>query len=279
VIADDEAAAAAARDALTAAYEGLEATFPDRATLNAYRARMLARSAEQAKLISGLLQHGSVFEIGCGNGRLLIELARRGGLRLGVGIDTAHSRIEFARKWAQELLLDALNFEQADVLDYEPPDRTYDAIVCITGTFAYFEPLIGTAATALLRRWAGALRPGGLLVLELYPHPELVRLLAVASDRLRLWQELEAGDPWRFYLSELWLDDGILVHEKTFIHRTTGEIDAGRRERLMLYTQQQITGLLADAGLTEIVCRDGWTDRPYCGSETMVVTARTRCDT
>ena len=44
----------------------------------------------------------------------------------------------------------------------------------------------------------------------------------------------------------------------------------------MLYSEEEIGELLADSGLTEIVCRDGWTDRRYAGSESMVVTARKR---
>ena len=217
----DPKSSAAAREVLTAAYEGIEAMFPNRAALEAYRAGMLARSVEQADLISSLLESCAVLEIGCGNGRLLIELARRGSLRAGFGIDAAHSRIEFARRWAEELGFDALRFEPADAVEFEPPAGSSDAIICITGTFAYFEPLVAGTAATLLARWARALRPGGLLVLELYPHAEGVRLLEAAGGRVRLWRELDADDPWRFYLSELWLEDRVLGHEKTFIHRRT----------------------------------------------------------
>jgi SAM-dependent methyltransferase len=264
----------AARDELSAAYQGLEAAFADRASEAAYRAAMLERSAEQAEFLTAWLDRASVLEIGCGNGRLLVELARRGAIGEGVGIDPARSRIEFARRWAADERLETLRFEAADALELEPSAGVYDAIVCITGTFGYFEPLGSGTAAALLRRWTTGLRPGGLLVLELYPHPEIVRLLEAGGETLRLWRELGPEDPWRFYLSEFRLEDRLLVHSKTFIHRTTGEVDVGRRESLELYSEARLGELLSGAGLIEICCRDGWTDTPYDGAETMVVTAR-----
>jgi SAM-dependent methyltransferase len=198
---------------LTAAYEGLEANFADEAARDAYRATMLARSAEQADLLLPALEMGTVLEIGCGNGRLLIELARRQALRTGIGVDAARSRIEFARRWSEDLWLASLRFEVADALEMTLAPAGYDAILCITGAFAYFEPLAAGTALVLARRWAQALRPGGLLVLELYPHPELVRVLAAAGGSVRLWRELDPDDPWRFYLSDLQVDHGVLISE------------------------------------------------------------------
>jgi SAM-dependent methyltransferase len=261
-------------DELTSAYEGLEAAFSDEATLAAYREAMLARSAEQADFLAPLLERASVVEIGCGNGRLLIELGRRRVVSQGLGLDLARSRIQFARQWSREQGLDELRFAVADAIQAELPAAAYDAVLCITGTFAYFEPLGAGTGARILRRWASALRPGGLLVLELYAHAELLPLLDASPAALRLWRELEPEDPWRFYLSELRLEDRILVHHKTFVHRTTGEVDSGRTERLMLYTAEGIAELLAEAGMSQVECLDGWTGRPYAGAEALVVTAR-----
>lgn len=263
-----------ARQQLSEAYEGLEAEFSDRAAEESYRASMLERTREQADLVEPMLQVASVLEIGCGNGRLLVELARRGAVREGTGIDPARSRIQFAQRWAEEERLACLRFEAADALAYESRPRSLDAVFCITGTFAYFEPLEPGASAALLKRWREALTPGGLLVLELYPHPEIIHLLQAARGPLRLWRELAPEDPWRFYLSEFSVDSHVLLHTKTFIHRTSGEVDSGRRERLALYTESGLRQLLSRAGFVQISCRDGWSDRPYLGSETMVVTAR-----
>ena len=261
-------------DELRAAYEGLEGSFPDRTARDDYRLAMLAKTEAQADFLQPLLAQASMLEVGCGNGRLLIELARRGCLLKGKGIDIAESRIAFAREWSADLGLASLQFEAEDALRVEWPFDVYDAIVCITGAFAYFETIEAGSARALLQRWLRTLRPGGLLVLELYPHPEVVRLLDVAGETIRLWQELPPDDPWRFYLSEIRLHDGILVHDKTFIHRVTGEIDSGRRERLRLYSAQELRELLTTVGLTEVALHHGWSSARYVGEEVMVVTAR-----
>lgn len=263
------------RPDLAAAYEGVEGSFPDAASRARYRAAMLAKSLHQADFIGRLLgRPSSVLEVGCGNGRLLIELARRGLLTDGIGIDMARSRICFAREWADDERLNSLRFEAADALEFEPGPNRHDAIICVTGMFAYLDPLAPGTAELVLRRWANALRPDGLLVLELYPHPEITSLMPKSSGVLRLWRELDAGDPWRFYLSELRLEGCILTHIKTFIHRTTGQVDTGRRERLMIYSMQEISHILRHAGFDQIVGHEGWTETSYESAETMVVTAR-----
>jgi SAM-dependent methyltransferase len=215
-----------------------------------------------------------VLEIGCGNGRLLVSLARAGHLTSGHGIDLADSRVRFAREWADDLGLGDVRFEVGDALEMPIQPVTYDTVVCITGALGYFEPLAQGSAAALLSRWAAELRAGGLLVLELYPHPELRPVLDASGGSVRLWRELEPPDPWRFYLSDLRLIDGVLVHEKTFIHRTTGLVDSGRSERLKLYSQIEIEELLERAGFGEIRCFEGWSRQAYAGGETLVVTAR-----
>src|SRR3954470_20013556 len=114
------------RDALLAevasAYEGLEdpAAFPDADALERYRAGLLERTAEQADFIAGRLDGPArVVEAACGNGRLLIELARRGALGEGVGFDIARSRIAFARRWASDLGLGSIAFSDEDALRVE----------------------------------------------------------------------------------------------------------------------------------------------------------------
>ncbi len=263
------------RDELRVAYEGLEGEFADAAERDRYRAAMLAKTAEQADFLTARLKQRTILEVGCGNGRLLIELARRGAVTRGLGVDLARSRVEFAAAWARELRLGSLAFEVADALEMPLAARGYDAIVCITGAFAYFEPLGPGVAAGLAARWAQALTPGGALVLELYPHPELRPVLDAAGGSVRLWRELDDDDPWRFYLSDLRLEQGVLVHDKTFVHRTSGEIDAGRRERIRLYSEAEIRDLLLAAGFGEVSVYEGWSGTPYAGGPSMVLTAST----
>lgn len=257
-------------------YEGLDdlATFADPDSLARYRAALLERTAPQADFLAERLSPAArLLEIGCGNGRLLIELARRNAIEQALGVDLARSRIAFAERWASDAGCGGLEFLAADALRRPLEPESFDATVCITGAFAYFEP---GEATALASKLYGALRPGGLLCLELYPHPAYLRLLAATGGEAQIWTELPAHDPWRFYLSRLSLEESgqLLVHEKTFIHRTTGQVDAGRHERLWLYTEEALTELVRLAGFHDIKAYEGWSGAAYAGGEVLVLAMR-----
>ncbi|WP_026909684.1 class I SAM-dependent methyltransferase [Patulibacter minatonensis] len=266
-------------DGIAAAYEGLETAFADDAALQAYRRSALERHAAQADLVGALLpDDAAVLEIGTGNGRLLIDLAQRGRLASALGVDLAHSRIAFAERWAQDVGAEQLRFAAGDALAMDLGEAAaWDAAVVITAALAYFDAVVPGSARRMLGRLREGLKPGGRLVLELYPHPSWRRMLDDAEDgRARLWSELPEGDPWRFYLSDLHLDrdTGVLTHRKTFVHRTTGEIDEGRREALRLYSTEELTTLLGEAGFADVETFAGWDGAPYDDGELLVVTAR-----
>ncbi len=272
-------ASSSALEDLVAAYEGLEdpASFPDSAAVRRYRAALLERTAEQADfLLPRLGAAARVLEVGCGNGRLLLALAQRGALTEALGLDLSESRISFARQWAAEERRGELRFETADITRFALPPEHFSAALCITGAFAYFEPLGPGSALALAAQLRAALEPGGTLCLELYPHPTYRRLMEAAGGPAQVWHELPPNDPWRFYLSRLSLDasGNVLTHEKTFVHRLTAKIDSGRRERLYLYTASSIEDLLVSAGFDNVCLYGGWSDERYSGGELMIVTAR-----
>lgn len=264
--------------AVAAAYQGVDdlATLTDPAALSAYRADLLQRSEAQAALLAPLLGPGTrALEVGCGNGRLLVALTRDGGpVTDGHGIDIAASRIAFAQAWADALELHGLRFSAADALTVDLPDSGHDAVLLLTGALGYFGAARPRRDRELLERLARTTAPGGLLALELYPHPRERALAAAAGGRVRLWHELPDDDPWRFYLSDLQLDDGVLGHAKTFVHRHDGRIDEGRSERLHLYSAEEATAMVEAAGFEAVDCRDGWTDAPYDGGDVLVVLAR-----
>jgi len=96
-----------------------------------------------------------VLEVGCGNGRLLVELARRGAVETALGIDVARSRIGFARRWAADESCHGVAFEAGDALTYGLPSDAFDAVVVFTGTFGYFEPAIPGSARRLPTAYTG----------------------------------------------------------------------------------------------------------------------------
>ncbi len=260
------------------AYEGVEdlASFtPD--GLEAYRRELLERTTAQSQFIAErLAPNATVLELASGNGRLLVNLAAAGCIARATGLEIARSRVLFARRWAEDLALGQLRFEVADVLATEWPTPV-DLVVCITGAFAYFDPIQPGAGIRLLRRAREALRPGGWLVLELYPHPADRRLLVQANGHLRLWRELPAEDPWRFYLSDLHFDttSRTLTHIKTFIHRN-GIVDEGRSERLRLFDASEISDLISQAGFARLELFDGWDGAAYGREAELLVVAAQR---
>lgn len=262
-------------DEVARAYSGVEeaSSFADRDALERYRASLLERSAEQAAFLARRVPPGArALELACGNGRLLIELARTGVVARGTGTDIAGSRIAFASAWAEDLGYDGLTFAVEDLLRTRASDD-HDLALCITGALGYFEPAEPGLAKEAVNRLRDALVPGGLLCVELYPHPADRVLLAASGGDVRIWHELATDDPWRFYLSHLHLDGDVLMHAKTFVHRHDGTVDDGRRERIYLYTPDSLTALLADAGLDDVRLYEGWSDQPYDGGEVLVATA------
>jgi SAM-dependent methyltransferase len=206
----------------------------------------------------------------------MIELALRGAIRQGLGVELSRSRTEFARRWAEEAgCSEHLAFRNCNALALELESASWDAVICISGTFSYFDAVEPGSASRLLNHVRAALRPDGLLILELYPHPSERRLLAAGGNSIQTWRELDDDDPWRFYLSALTLRGDVLTHTKTFIHRTSGTIDEGRSERIVLYTPETIAELLKASGFTRFEMRDGWSDAPYSHGDVLVVTAGT----
>jgi len=235
------------------AYDGVEAAenFPEPLARQKYRDAALDRSRAQAAFIAEHVGRDlDVLEIGCGNGRLGVALRQAGLAKSYRGIDLSRSRISFAREWAADLGIGCLEFEQANLLEWQPPS-TFDLIVCITGAFGYFDALGDGIARRALATFAAASRPGAFLVLELYNHAVIeARCLAAPGHMIRDWSPLPDADPYEFYLHEFRFDSArrLLQHGKTFIPRDARRSVDRRAEVLRLYRPMEVTADLADAG-------------------------------
>jgi SAM-dependent methyltransferase len=96
---------------------------------------------------------GPVLDVGCGPGRHVVALARRGVLALGVDVSPVAVRIARER---------GANVHHASVFDRIPGARTWGTALLLDGNIG-----IGGRPTALLTRLARLLRPGGLVLAEL----------------------------------------------------------------------------------------------------------------
>lgn len=272
------------REFFKTGYEGFESPdqFPTEEALEYYRRLLLDKTAAQVSFISRHLgpQKLRIFEVGSGNGRLLVGLALKGMLRAGLGIEISRSRVQFAQDWAE-----AVNFGgiirsvHADALEFEDFERNaFDLAVCITGAFGYFRPINESAPERLLSKVKRALAPSGHLLLELYQMTQTrLQMFEINGGRLRTWQPLPSEDRFAYYLDdfEYWSEHHILRHGKIFIARN-GVIDAGRVEMLAYYRLVELANLLQENGFSIEQAYAGFDDAPYREGESasLVVLAR-----
>lgn len=240
-------------------FDGYESpsAFPSQEALEDYRAMLLTRTALQVDFIgrqTGARPLG-VYEVGSGNGRLLIALARAGLLQHGLGVEIARSRVAFARRWALDAGLPQVRIGEGDALTFgDFPPGSFDLAACLTGAFNYFEPIRPTAPAEVLDRMREALKPDGWLLLEIHDLPDHRRqALAREGGELRSWSELPPADRFRFYLVEcrFWEERGVLRVRKVFIGRD-GTVDEGREEVLRYYQVPEVVAILSARGFDRV---------------------------
>jgi len=127
-----------------------------------------------------LLEHVStgdeVLELGCGYGRVVLELAGRA--TKVVGIDTAPDSLALARELATERMSCAFELMDAVSMDFE--DDRFDVVACVQNGICAF----GVERLALLREALRVTRPGGSVLFSSYSD-------RFWEHRLR-WFELQA---------------------------------------------------------------------------------------
>lgn len=121
-----------------------------------------------------LVRGQRVLDLGCGGGRTLEALAERG--IFGAGIDIG--------PWPAKVAREALASYPVEILEgdmrTELPEGPFDAALCLFGQLTTFPE---ADALTILRRAAGALGPGGQILLELYLGPALLD----AVDGMESW--------------------------------------------------------------------------------------------
>jgi len=123
-----------------------------------------------------LSREEDILDLGCGWGRMAIELTRRGyKVR---GIDLSPNLIAFARQRAEEDRV-CVRFDVGNRLDLPYDDRSFDKIVCLWGVFSHL--LRVEEQVAAVDQMFRVMRPGGSGFVEV-SNGELKRYRAIRRE-------------------------------------------------------------------------------------------------
>ncbi len=251
-------------------YDGFErlATFSSREALDRYRSNLLIKSHDETEFI---IRHIGThrlraLEFCCGNGRLLMALAKHNALSYGLGIEMSPDRVRFSQQWITDTAVENVEFTQGDVLHFQPEGvEPFDLAICITGAFGYFRVIDPDAPDRVLENARRALKPNGHLLLELFQLTDDFRhLLRLNDGHTRTWRPLPPSDPFAYQLDEFEYSEKtrVLKREKTFIGRD-GTIDAGRAEYVADHTPSEIREMAAGQGFSVVSTYADFADTPY----------------
>lgn len=223
-----------------------------------------ATSRDDAELVAGLLadtlgkRRGTrVLDVGCGHGRIALELAARGCAV--TGIDTSAPFLRRAKAAAKQRKL-PVRFLAQDMraLNYT---AEFDAALSWFSSFGYFDDTTDRAVLAALAR---ALRPGGVLLLDhvnrdwLLANFQAVRLFERGRQTMI---DRNSFDP---------------IDNRLTCHRTVWRGGARRdmHYAVRLFTCSELRGWLVDAGFAQVDFVDGERATFSRGSDRMIAVAR-----
>jgi cyclopropane fatty-acyl-phospholipid synthase-like methyltransferase len=202
----------------------------------------------QAQQISSILgEHGvgsgsRLLDAPCAGGDIAVELATAQGFEV-VGVDLEPRMIEIARKRAQMLTATHVAFEVCDIRDLEQ-SGTFDAAINWFTSLGY-STILGDDV-AMLRAMRGALRPGGVMLVD-------VDCIAETTD-------LPPHNEYRFELPGGYVSAVSLYNRVTNVFTETQDIvtphgASTRHTKIRIYTPDELCFMVEEAGL-ELVSID-----------------------
>jgi SAM-dependent methyltransferase len=208
-----------------------------------------------------------ILDAGCGPGLYALRLARLG--HRVEGIDVGPAVVRHARAAARrEGLARRARFAVADLRSL-PVSPRYDAVLLI---YYVLEGLRLRAQVAALRRLAGCLRPGGVLLAELRLRPDQL------PGRVSAWEVAGTsllGDGRQLLLTDSTYDRSrnLFVLREVSVFANGGIAVQQTTSRLL--DPAEVPELFARAGLRIERSYDGWSSRPGGAlSESLLVVAR-----
>lgn len=194
---------------------------------------------------TNLNQEAQILDLCCGQGRHVLELARR-GFRNVLGLDRSRALIRLARSRARSEGLD-VRFREGDARKFRLPPNSFDCVTILGNSFGYFDR--SDDDLAVLKTVARVLHGGGIILLDL-ADGDWMR----THFEPRSWEWI---DQEHFVCRERALsqDGERLISREVVVHAERGVIaDQFYGERL--YNEKQIQALLERAGFEAVQVHD-----------------------
>lgn len=187
--------------------------------------------------VAGLEEGSAVLDIMCGYGRHALDLARR-----GVDVTAIDNALEYIEEIKEKASQESLPVRAvcSDVI-YAELTQSFDAAICMGNSFAFFHK---EDATALLKKIAAALKPGGIFVLNSW----MIAEIAIKFFKEREWYRV---DQYKYLL-----DYQFHFYPTRIESEHTILCDDGRIEVIQgvdyIFTLAELEAMFREAGLKTI---------------------------
>lgn len=186
-------------------------------------------------------QDTRILDLCCGQGRVSLELARRGFANVE-GVDRSHYLIQKAKAQAKKEGL-GIKFREGDARKLRYPADTFDVVMVLGNSFGYFET--AEDDMRVIKEIMRILKPWGRVLIEAADGDYLRK-----KFQPRSWEWIDK----KFFVCRersLSLDKQRLISREVVTHVDKGVLaDQFYAERL--YTRKSIKELLEKAGLTDV---------------------------
>lgn len=207
--------------------------------------------AQVASMHRSLPQNAHILDLGCGPGLYTSRLAALG--HVCTGVDFSPASINYARSLPDA---DGITYVQADVTRFQCTGN-YDAILLLFGEINAFSR---RDAAAILKSATRALRPGGVLFIEVHSFDSIREIGQLSSS----WQTNQGGlfsEKPHLYLEEHFWNDALSIAMTRYYIVDAASSEVAEYTALMqAYTDAQYSELFAAVGLgrAETVSASDW---------------------